>query len=182
LWAVGGVNVIATLGAVLWVDRFGRKPLLLIGTSGMFVSLVLIGGAFFRLDKVTASETASHGPTNAGLLALVGMVAFIACFAFSLGPVVWTVINEVFPSTVRGKGVAVATALNWLAAWAVAQFFLSLVNLLTTSGAFLVFAGFCVVTYVFVKRYIPETKGKSLEQVQEMWEEPAELKRAIAAQ
>jgi MFS transporter, SP family, galactose:H+ symporter len=180
LWAVGGVNVVATLVAVLWVDRFGRKPLLLIGSAGMFLSLLVVAGAFFKLSKVTASTTASYGATNAATLALVGLVVFIASFAFSLGPVVWTVINEVFPSHVRGKGVAVATAVNWLAAWAVAQTFLTLVKAITTSGAFLVFAGFCALTFVFVRRFIPETKGKTLEQVQEMWSDPEELHRAIS--
>jgi MFS family permease len=117
LWAVGGVNVVATLGAVMYVDRFGRKPLMVIGSWGMFLSLVLMAGAFLHLDQVTTSEDATRSPDGAAHLALVGMVTFIASFAFSLGPVVWTVINEVFPAHVRGRGVAVGTALNWLAAW-----------------------------------------------------------------
>lgn len=179
LWAVGGVNVVATLIAVIWVDRFGRKPLLLIGSAGMFLSLVLLAGSFFRLDEVTASTDASHPPANAGVLALVGMVAFIGSFAFSLGPVVWTVINEVFPSHIRGRGVAVATAVNWFAAWLVTQTFLSLVDALTTQGVFLLFAAFCVVTLIFVKWFMPETKGKSLEEVQDMWSDPAELRAAV---
>jgi MFS transporter, SP family, galactose:H+ symporter len=83
----------------------------------MFLSLLLLSGAFFKLSKVTASSQATHPTTNAGLLALVGMVLFMGSFAFSLGLVVWTVINEAFPSHVRGRGVAVTTAVNWLAAW-----------------------------------------------------------------
>ena len=180
LWAVGAVNVVATLVAVLWVDRFGRKPLLLIGSAGMCVGLLVVAGAFFELQKVTSSEHAAHGPASAGILALVGLVIFIASFAFSLGPVVWTVINEVFPARIRGRGVAVATAINWFAAWAVAQTFLSLVNAITTEGTFLLFAGFCVVTFVYVRWFLPETKGKTLEEVTEMWSDPAELHRAIS--
>jgi MFS transporter, SP family, galactose:H+ symporter len=179
LWAVGGVNVLATLIAVIWVDRFGRKPLLLIGSSGMFASLLLLSGAFFKLSKVTASTQSSHAPTNAGVFALVGMVVFIGSFAFSLGPVVWTVINEVFPSHVRGRGVAVATAVNWLAAWLVAQTFLTLVGAITTQGTFLLFAGFCALTFIFVKWFVPETKGKTLEEVQQMWTDPEALHQAI---
>ncbi|TIC85919.1 sugar porter family MFS transporter [Nocardioides sp. GY 10113] len=179
LWAVGGVNVVATLVAVFWVDRFGRKPLLTIGSWGMLLSLLLVAGAFFRLDKVTTSDAASGAPGNAGHLALVGMVVFIASFAFSLGPIVWTVINEVFPAQVRGKGVATATALNWMAAWLVTQFFLSVVEFTSTSTAFLMFAGFCGVTLWFNARFIPETKGRTLEEVQRMWEDPKELQRAI---
>ncbi|WP_395658931.1 sugar porter family MFS transporter [Nocardioides sp.] len=181
LWAVGGVNVLATLIAVVYVDRFGRKPLLMIGSTGMLLSLLLVAGAFARLDEVTASDSAAHGPSNAGLLALVGMVTFIASFAFSLGPIVWTVINEVFPSHVRGKGVAAATALNWFAAWVVTQTFLSVVDLTSTSGAFLIFAFFCVVTLFFVHRYLPETKGRTLEEVQEMWTDPDALQQAISS-
>jgi SP family galactose:H+ symporter-like MFS transporter len=108
------------------------------------------------------------------------LVVFIASFAFSLGPVVWTVINEVFPARVRGRGVAVATAINWLAAWVVAQTFLSLVGAITTEGTFLLFAGFCVVTFVYVRWFVPETKGKTLEEVQEMWSDPEGLERAIS--
>jgi sugar porter (SP) family MFS transporter len=181
LWAVGGVNMFATLIAVLWVDRFGRKPLLLIGSAGMFVSLLVVAGAFFELHKVTASTHASGGPTNAGILALIGLVGFIAAFAFSLGPVVWTVINEVFPAHVRGRGVAIATAVNWLAAWLVAQTFLSLVDVLTTEGTFLLFAGFCALTFVYVRFFVPETKGRTLEEIQQMWSDPGALRHAVSS-
>lgn len=178
LWAVGGVNVVATLVAVLWVDRFGRKPLLLIGSGGMFLGLIVVGGAFVALSGSSAAQ--SGAATNAGTLALVGLIIFIGSFAFSLGPVVWTVINEVFPAHVRGKGVAVATGINWLAAWLVAQTFLTLVDALTTGGAFFLFAGFCALTFVFVRWFIPETKGKTLEQVQDMWSDPRELRSAMS--
>lgn len=110
---------------------------------------------------------------------LTGMVTFIASFAFSLGPVVWTVINEVFPAQVRGKGVATATALNWFAAWLVTQFFLSVVEWTSTSGAFLIFAFFCGVTLWFVARHVPETKGRTLEEIQEMWDDPDLLQQAL---
>jgi MFS family permease len=147
----------------------------------MFLSLLLLSGAFFKLSKVTASSQASHPTTNAGIFALVGMVVFIGSFAFSLGPVVWTVINEVFPSHVRGRGVAVATAVNWLAAWFVAQFFLTLVDAITTQGTFLLFAGFCLLTFIFVRWFVPETKGMTLEEVQQMWSDPQALHQAISS-
>ena len=114
LWAVGAVNVVATFVAVAWVDRFGRKPLLFIGTTGMGLSLVVVGAMFLRLSKVTPGSTATGATTGEGLITLVALVVFIACFAFSLGPIVWTIINEIFPSHVRGKAVAVATVANWL--------------------------------------------------------------------
>jgi len=145
----------------------------------MCAGLLIVAGAFFELQKVTSSERATHGVAGAGILALIGLVIFIASFAFSLGPVVWTVINEVFPSHVRGRGVAIATAINWFAAWVVAQTFLSLVNAISTEGTFLLFAGFCVVTFVYVRWFLPETKGKTLEEVQRMWADPGELHRSI---
>ena len=179
LWAIGGVNMVATLVAVLWVDRFGRKPLLLIGSCGMLVGLLLLAATFAGLGKTAAS----HGAvslTDAEVLALIGLVVFIASFAFSLGPVVWTVINEIFPSQARGRGVAVATAVNWLAAWLVAQTFLSLIDALGTAGAFALYALFCALTFVFVRWYVPETKGKTLEEIQEMWSDPGALHKAVS--
>ncbi len=182
LWAVGAVNVFATFVAVAWVDRFGRKPLLFIGTTGMGISLVVVGAMFLRLSKVDPGTTTRAATTGEGLITLVALVVFIACFAFSLGPIVWTIINEIFPSHVRGKAVSVATAANWFAAWLVAQFFLTLVDLITTTGVFWLFAAFCAVTFVFVRRYVPETKGKSLETIQSMWGDPDALAAAMAEQ
>jgi MFS transporter, SP family, galactose:H+ symporter len=140
---------------------------------------VVVGAMFLRLSKVTPGSTTATTTTGEGLITLVALVVFIACFAFSLGPIVWTIINEIFPSHVRGKAVAVATAANWFAAWLVAQFFLTLVDAITTTGVFWTFAGFCAVTFWFVRRYVPETKGKSLEQIQSMWGDPEALAAAM---
>jgi MFS family permease len=159
------------------VDHFGRKPLLMTGSIGMFVSLVVVGAMFLKM-KHGVSATDSIGP---GMVTLVALVVFIASFAFSLGPVVWTIINEIYPAQVRGKGVAVATAANWLAAWAVSQFFLSLVNLISETGVFWLFAFFCLVTYWFVHRFVPETKGRSLEQLQAMWGDEDALAAAVGS-
>jgi MFS family permease len=151
-------------------------------TLGAMAGALAAGALTERMGRrFTASTQSSHPPTNAGIFALVGMVVFIGSFAFSLGPVVWTVINEVFPSHVRGRGVAVATAVNWLAAWLVAQIFLSLVDAITTQFTFLLFAGFCAITFAFVKWFVPETKGKTLEEVQQMWSDPEALHQAITS-
>jgi SP family galactose:H+ symporter-like MFS transporter len=182
LWAIGAVNVVATFVAVVWVDRFGRKPLLFVGTTGMGISLVVVGAMFLKLSNITPGGVAPTATTGEGLITLVALVVFIASFAFSLGPIVWTIINEIFPSHVRGKAVAIATAANWFAAWLVAQFFLTLVDVITTTGVFWVFAGFCAITFWFVLRYVPETKGRSLEQIQAMWGDPAALAAAMEDQ
>ncbi len=176
LWAIGAVNVVATFVAVAWVDRFGRRPLLLIGSVGMGVSLIVVGAMF----EVLGDHPSSGGSTSVtGVVTLIALVTFIASFAFSLGPVVWTIINEIYPSHMRGRAVAVATAANWFAAWLVSQFFLSLVGLITEAGTFWLFAGFCAVTFVFVSRFVPETKGKTLEEVEVLWGDPEAIRRAI---
>jgi MFS transporter, SP family, galactose:H+ symporter len=178
LLAIGLVNVVATFIAVAYVDRFGRKPLLLIGSVGMGVSLVVVGAMFEVMARHPAP--AHSGTTTTGIVTLIALVVFIASFAFSLGPVVWTIINEIYPSHMRGRGVAVATAANWFAAWLVSQFFLSLVDLISEAGTFWLFAGCCAITYVFVSRFIPETKGLSLEAVEQLWGDPEAVRRAVS--
>jgi sugar porter (SP) family MFS transporter len=166
LYAVGLVNVLATLIAVAWVDRFGRRPLLLTGVVGMGVSLAAVGVSFATLDTSAASE--QHA-TTAGVVTVIALVVFIASFAFSLGPIVWTMISEIYPNRVRGRAISVATAVNWFAAFLVAQFFLSVVDAIGESTTFFVFALLCVVTFVFVWFLVPETKGRSLEEIQTRW-------------
>jgi sugar porter (SP) family MFS transporter len=165
-WAIGGVNVLATLIAIAFIDHMGRRKLLLAGLIGMGVSLAVVGVAF---RFISPQGQAAAGPTTAGVVTVAALVVFITSFAFSLGPVVWTVINEVFPARLRGRGVALATAINWGSAWLVSQFFLSFVQAIGSSLTFWLFALFCVVGWVWVYRVVPETKRQSLEQIQSLW-------------
>jgi sugar porter (SP) family MFS transporter len=164
-WAIGAVNVLATLIAIAFIDKLGRRPLLLAGLTGMCASLLIVCLAFHSGGKGTMSSTA-------GMITLVALVVFIASFAFSLGPVVWTVINEIFPGRVRGRAVAVATAVNWGAAFVVSEFFLTLVDAIGEAWTFCLFAIFCVVGGVWIYRHVPETKGRSLEQIEALWQAP----------
>jgi sugar porter (SP) family MFS transporter len=164
--AVGLVNVLATFIAVAWVDRFGRKPLLRAGLIGMTVGLLAIAGAFAFLDR---NPNVAGGSSVVGIVTLVAMIVYIASFAFSLGPVVWTMINEIFPSSVRGKSVAFCTAVNWGSAFIVSASFLSLMDAIGESATFLLFAIACVVAFAWIKRRVPETKGRSLEEIQQTW-------------
>jgi sugar porter (SP) family MFS transporter len=166
LYAVGATNVLATFVAVAWVDRFGRRPLLFTGLVGMAVSLAAVGLSFAALENQPEGATST---TVGGIITVFALVVFIASFAFSMGPIVWTIIAEIYPNRVRGRAMSVATAVNWLAAFLVAQFFLSLVDTIGESTTFFMFSAFCVITYVFVWRYVPETKGHSLEEIQERW-------------
>jgi sugar porter (SP) family MFS transporter len=169
LWAVGVVNFLATFIAVAWIDRFGRRPLLFSGLVGMGLSLLVVAFSFSALRSTPDSPTSV---TTGGIVTLVALVVFIASFAFSMGPVVWTIISEIYPNRVRGRAIAVATAFNWLAAFLVAQFFLSFVDAIGEAATFLIFAIMCAVSFVFVARFVPETKGRSLEEIQADWARP----------
>ena len=133
----------------------------------------------FEMMGTGAHPSRHHAAPPTGVVTLVALIVFIASFAFSLGPVVWTIINEIYPSHIRGRAVAVATAANWFAAWLVAQFFLSLVGLITEAGTFWLFAAFCAVTFVFVRLVVPETKGKTLEEVEILWGDGASVVPAV---
>ena len=167
LYAVGAVNVLATLIAVAWVDRFGRRPLLLTGLVGMTVSLAAVGASFAALES--QPEDGATSTTVVGIVTVLALVVFIASFAFSMGPIVWTLISEIYPNRVRGRAISVATAVNWLAAFLVAQFFLSIVDAIGESTTFFLFSALCVVSFAFVWRLVPETEGRSLEEIQERW-------------
>jgi len=169
LWAIGGVNVVATFIAIAFIDHIGRRKLLLVGLVGMGLSLAVVGVAFEFISGSPASGTANATPSMAGVVTVGALVVFITCFAFSLGPVVWTVINEVFPAPLRSRGVALATAVNWGSAWLVSQFFLSLVTAIGSSLTFGLLALFCVAGWLWIYRAVPETKGLTLEQVQKLW-------------
>ncbi len=172
LYAVGLTNVLATFIAVAYIDRFGRRPLLLMGLTGMFVSLCAVGLGF----ATQSSADPAAGASIVGIITIAGLVVFIASFAFSLGPVVWTIISEIYPSRVRGKAVSFATAANWGAAFLVAQFFLTLTGGIGDSATFFLFAGMCVLGFIFVWRYVPETRGRTLEEIQQMWNKGGSVK------
>ena len=178
LYAIGLVNVLATFIAIAYVDRFGRRPLLQAGLVGMTVSLAAVGASFaFFSTEASAGE---GGVSMAGIFTLVALVVFIASFAFSLGPVVWTIISEIYPNRVRGRAVSIATAANWGAAFLVTQFFLTIVDAIGEATTFFLLAAICVVSYVWIHRNVPETRGRTLEEIQDLWN-PPKKRAAVAA-
>jgi sugar porter (SP) family MFS transporter len=157
---VGVVNLLFTVVAIGVVDLVGRKPLLLIASAGMGVSLFVLGAAL-NLRKL-------EGPWVVG-----SVLVYVAAFAVAMGPVVWVVMSEIFPTRIRGRAMSVATVCLWIACFLVSQFFL--VMLQKVSGyAFFVYGGMCVVAFVFVLACVPETKGKSLEEIERGWLREAE--------
>ena len=156
--------MLSTFIAIAFIDHLGRRPLLIAGLIGMGLSLTAVGFAFQQ------SGAASVGPRLAtGVVTLVALVVFIISFAFSLGPVTWTVINEIYPGEVRGRAVAVATAVNWGAAFLVSGFFLSVVKAIGQAYTFWMFAAFCAIGLVWVIVGVPETRGRSLEEIEASW-------------
>ena len=162
-WGIGAVNVLSTFIAIAFIDGLGRRPLLIAGLIGMALSLAVVGFAFWQ------SGTEGSLGSSAGLITLGALVVFIISFAFSAGPVTWTVINEIYPNEIRGRAVAVATAVNWGAAFLVSGFFLSLVKAIGQAYTFWLFAAFCVIGLVWVIVGVPETKGHTLEEIEASW-------------
>ncbi len=152
---VGAVNCGMTLVAIFFVDRIGRKPLLYAGLSGMFVALSVMAYAFSQ----------PHLSGSLAAIALVSMMVYVGCFAFSFGPILWLLIAEIFPLPVRGTGMSVSTLANWAGNFAVSQSFLTMVERLGSPVTFGVYAVLCIVTIVFVRAMVPETKQELLEQV-----------------
>ena len=159
--SLGGVNLLFTLIALRMVDRFGRKPLMITGAAGMALSLAGLGYAAY--NNILEARV------------LVFVLGFIAFFAMSLGPVVWLIIAEVFPTRIRGRGMAVATLILWGANYIVSQTF-PIINehpwLVATfrhAFPFLLYGFFCILTILFVWLVVPETRGKSLEEIEQLW-------------
>jgi sugar porter (SP) family MFS transporter len=152
---VGAVNAGMTLIAIFFVDRVGRKPLLYAGLTGMFVALAAMAYAF--------SEP--HLSSSLAAIALVSMMVFVGSFAFSLGPIVWLLISEIFPLRARGLGMSLSTLSNWVGNFFVSQFFLTMVARLGHSATFGIYAVLCIVTMLFVRAMVPETKQELLEQI-----------------
>ena len=158
---VGAVNMTFTIIAIWTVDRLGRKPLMIVGASGMAISLLAMGGAAF------------YQKTDMWILFF--MLGYIACFALSVGPVTWVILSEIFPNRIRGRAMAVATVFLWSANYVVTQTFTMmdeskwLIEKFHHGFPFWVYGVLSVVLAVFVWRCVPETKGKTLEEIETMW-------------
>ena len=152
---MGLVNFVFTFVAIAYVDKAGRKPLLLIGTAVQGVSLLLVGWMFHR------------GDSGAGVLACV--LIFVAAFAMAMGPIPWILISEIFPSRIRGRAASVGTLVIWAACYVVALTFPVLQKHVGPALTFCIYAACSLASFLFVAAAIPETKGRSLEEIEASW-------------
>ncbi|MBS1861143.1 MAG: sugar porter family MFS transporter [Actinobacteria bacterium] len=155
--SVGITNVIFTVVAILILDKVGRRPLLIVGTIGCVIALVVLG-IFF------ASSTLKQDFSG---LALVCLIVYIAAFAVGLGPVFWLMISEIFPLHVRSAAMSLSTVANWATNFLVSTFFLTLTGAISVEGTFWLYAGFGVAAVIFFVLKLPETKNRSLEEISE---------------
>ncbi len=157
---VGIVNLTFTVVAIMTVDRFGRKPLMIIGALGMAVSMIALGFSFY-----------TH---NEGIMALIFMLTYTASFAMSWGPVTWVLLSEIFPNSIRGA-MSIAVAAQWIANWLVSFTFpilndnQALTKVFNHGFSYWIYGIMGILAALFVWKYVPETKGKTLEEIEKLW-------------
>jgi sugar porter (SP) family MFS transporter len=163
---VGGASALSTVVAIATVDKWGRKPLMFLGAAGMGASLLAMGlMAQAMPDAATVSQWM-----------LLFIILYVVCFGLSVGPVTWVILSEIYPTAIRGRALGLATFFLWMADYAVTQSFPILdakdswfVEQFHHAFPFYVYAAFCLALIVVLWRLVPETKGKSLEQIERSW-------------
>jgi len=157
---IGTINFLATIIALWLIDRLGRRPLLMFSSGVMAACQIALGAAFLIQPPPP-------------MLVLGAMLCCVAAFAVGLGPGVWVVLSEIFPTRIRGRAMSIATISLWVACVALTMTFLSLASAISITGAFWLYAVMCVINFLIVWRATPETKGKSLEEIEKLWKRPA---------
>ncbi len=156
---IGVVNVLMTIVSMWLIDRAGRRPLLLTGIAGMIVTLFALGYAF-------------HAPMHGGSLATVAvicMMLYVASFAISLGPIFWLLIAEIYPTAVRSSAEGLSATFNWGSNLLVSLTFLTLLEAMGASRTFWLYGIFAIGAWIFSYYLVPETKGRTLEEIEEFW-------------
>nr|WP_121274050.1 MFS transporter [Pedobacter schmidteae] len=154
----GIANLVFTFIAIWKVDQWGRRPLYLVGTVGAFISLCATG--FLFAYDITS-----------GIFLLISVTVFLACFAFSIGPLKFVVASEIFPTQVRGRALGISIMVMWVADTIMGQVTPVLLEHTGTAVTFWVFGFFCLVAFITVYKLLPETKGKSLEEIESFWDD-----------
>jgi len=161
--AIGIINLIFTLIALWKIDQWGRRPLLIWGMTSVFISLLIIA-IQFSLDK------------TGGIWIVIMLCVYMASLAISINAVIWVLIGEIFPNRLRGRAMSIATFANWAINFLTAFLFPWYVAKIGMGAGFFTFAGMCLVATIFFYKYVPETKGKSLEEIELYWSRKEVLK------
>ncbi|NDV16562.1 sugar porter family MFS transporter [Muricauda sp. TY007] len=154
--AIGLINLVFTALALWKIDRWGRRPLLIWGMLSVCISLIVIGMLFSI-------------PSIPSIWIVVMLCVYMASLAFSINAVIWVLLGELYPTRIRGRAMSVVTFANWGANFGTAFLFPWFVSVIGMNAGFFVFAGFCLMATVFFHKMIPETKGKTLEEIEEYW-------------
>ena len=163
---IGGASVLSTVVAIATVDKWGRRPLMFLGASGMGISLLAMG--------IMAQNIVDPNAVSGWMLLFI--IVYVVCFGLSLGPVIWVILSEIYPTAVRGRALGLATFFLWIADYAVTQTFPMMdakdswfVQHFNHAFPFYIYAVFCLVVIVVVWSLVPETKGRSLEEIERSW-------------
>jgi sugar porter (SP) family MFS transporter len=153
---IGGINLVFTVISMMFLDRWGRRAILMTASGGMALSLAALVISF-KLPAVPP------------IVLLLEILMYVAFFAFGMGPGVWLYLSEIFPTKVRGRAAALATSALWAGTLVVTFTFLSLVKAVGIGGTFAIYSAFSVLCFAYIWKYVPETRGRTLEQIQEHW-------------
>ena len=155
--AIGLINLIFTILALWKIDRWGRRPLLVYGMFSVFISLIIIAFQF------------TFDSSSQGILIVVMLCIYMASLALSINAVIWVLIGEIFPNRIRGSAMSIVTFTNWGANFLTAFTFPWYIDKIGMGGGFFTFAGMCLLATIFFNKYVPETKGKTLEEIENFW-------------
>eukprot|EP00250_Pteridium_aquilinum_P035474 c9477_g1_i1 orf=614-2068(-) len=158
--ALAVLQVVMTGVSAILMDKAGRRLLLMVSSGGMCVTCFLVGLSYYLQAHADSSLQ-----TFVGIMALISLLVYIICFSLGLGAIPWLMMSEVFPSNVKGRAGSLATLVNWFAGWIVTLSFNPMLDW-SAPGSFCIFGGICAITLVFVAFRVPETKGKTLEEIQ----------------
>jgi SP family arabinose:H+ symporter-like MFS transporter len=155
---IGGVNLLFTIVAMLFLDRWGRRAILMTASGGMAIALAALVISF----KV---------PLFPPAIMLLEILVYVAFFAFGMGPGVWLYISEIFPTKIRGRAASLATSALWAGTLVVTFTFLSLVKAMGVGGTFAIYSALSAICFLYIWKFVPETRGRTLEQIQEHWKQ-----------
>lgn len=160
---LGAVNFCSTFIATLIIDKLGRKILLYLSAGGMIVTLFALSAYFFVKDYLKLEEINSYG-----WVPLASLVVYVLAFSLGFGPIPWLMMGEILPAKIRGPAASISTAFNWLCTFFVTKLFANFIDCFQTYGTFFLFGIICIISIIFIKLCVPETSGRSLEDIEEI--------------